>query len=345
MVSFGSGTTPRSGDSERTLHIVNYTKLDRSHDLNHVHFPFTMAKIFTPPLTYSTYLPMTSILRAVAGVARAIPRRFVHHKMSPKDYPKVNVADVDLNPPKYGFRRERKPLLSQSVKDTLFPAVAIKELYKNEGKPVPMKFRGNNDEVARRNYERFQEEVAMGLPHFKVGNKKVYLPKARVILLHPLARHTPYQARFLVPRNFNKLDLRDYLWHVYGLRALNVTVQLTPRVWKRRQNDFARHRSRQLKIMTIDMEEPFVWPKLPEKAQDMGYTRMKEQLEYSKRLMGKSDAERPVDAFDGIFNKTELPNTFVSAKSQKVLKEKVDAMVAKEESAIDRRKVAQFLKL
>lgn len=287
---------------------------------------------------------MNAISQAVAGISRTA-RRFVHHRMTPSQYPKVNIKDVNLLPPKYGFRKTRKPLLSQRVKNTLFPSAVIRELYKQKGKPVPIKHKGNNDIVARRNYEKFQDEIALGLPHFKVGEKKVYLPKAKVVLLPPLAKHTPYQARFLVPRNFNKLDLRDYLWHVYGLRALNVTVQLMPAKWLRGQNEYARHRARQLKKMTIDMEEPFVWPDLREEHKDPEQKKEMDQLEYSKRFAPGSAKDMPVDAFDGLYNKPELPNVFVSAKSQKALEEKVKKIISHEEQQSDRAQVARHLNL
>lgn len=287
---------------------------------------------------------MNSISRAMAGLSLGA-RRLVHHKLTPKSYPQVNAADVNLTPPRYGFRRKRKPLLSQKVKNTLFPQQKIKEMYKQAGKAVPRKFKGNNDEVARRNFEAFQEEVALGLPHFKVGNKQVYLPKARVVLLPPLAKHTPYQARFLVPRSFNKLDLRDYLWHVYGLRALNITVQLMPAVWRRTMMDYGRHRSRQMKKMTIDMEEPFVWPDLPESAKDPGQKSDLNQMEFTKNFEGRSNADRPTKAYNGLYNKPQLPNVFVSAKSQKALKAKVESITSREEQKADRAAVAKLLNL
>lgn len=295
-------------------------------------------------LTRNPSTTMNSLTRAMEGMALTA-KRFVHHRMLPKAYPKVNVKDVELHPLRHGFRRKRKPLLSQTVKNTLFPSTVIKELYKKRGKPVPRKHRGNSDQIARRNYERFQEEVAMGLPHFKVGGKKVYFPKARVILLRPLAKHTPYQARFLVPRNFNKLDLRDYLWHVYGLRALNVTVQLAPASWRRGMNDYARHRSPQFKKMTIDMEEPFVWPDMTEDQKDPENLQERQQMSYKIRFEGESNKDMPVDAFEGLYNKPQLPNAFVSAKSQKALKAKVDHITTAEEHKSDRAAVAKLLNL
>ena len=79
----------------------------------------------------------------------------------------------------------------------------------------------------------------------------------------------PTFAKFIVPLHMNKLDLRDYMWHVYGVRALTVrsyveqqpvrlvnpNAEVPVRKW---------HRPQAIKKMTIEMDKPFVWPKEPE---------------------------------------------------------------------------------
>ena len=95
----------------------------------------------------------------------------------------------------------------------------------SEKKQTTAKF-DHGARVSDRIMELSRESVAKGEPHFRVGNKQLFFPKARIILLRPNAKHTPYQAKFIVPKSFNKLDLRDYLFHLYGLRAMNVTTQL-----------------------------------------------------------------------------------------------------------------------
>ncbi|CCE65113.1 hypothetical protein TPHA_0J02920 [Tetrapisispora phaffii CBS 4417] len=108
-----------------------------------------------------------------------------------------------------------------------------------------------------------RESIALGKSHFRVGEKELYFPKARVILLRPNSKHTPYQAKFIVPKSFNKLDLRDYLFHVYGLRAMNVTTQLLHGRYTRANAGSPRYREPQIKKMTIEMEQPFIWPEEP----------------------------------------------------------------------------------
>ncbi|RLV92718.1 54S ribosomal protein L41 mitochondrial [Spathaspora sp. JA1] len=239
--------------------------------------------------------------------------RHIRHNVQPKDYPQVNVKDVVLNPPRYGFRKTLEPLLSQSVTDVLLPKEVIRQKYIDAGKVIPNKYLTKSDTIARRNLINLKEKIEMGLPHFMVGKKKVYFPKGRICLLRPNAKHTPYQAKFLVPKSMNRLDLRDYLWHVYGLRALNVTVQLLHSKWQRGQHDHGRHRGPQLKKMTVDMEEPFIWPEVPEKIVKYGEEQRDVQLELGKPKHG-SDKKKPLDVNDGLYKGDPFPNAFVPAK-------------------------------
>ncbi|KAF2842243.1 hypothetical protein M501DRAFT_998506 [Patellaria atrata CBS 101060] len=106
-------------------------------------------------------------------------------------------------------------------------------------------------------------------PHFIVGRKQVFLPNHIITLLRS-PRLPPTFARFIVPLTFNKLDLRDYLWHAYGVRALRVRSYVHQQK-VRADKRFARlpkprkwHRPRAVKRMTIEMDSPFVWPAEPE---------------------------------------------------------------------------------
>jgi large subunit ribosomal protein L23 len=78
---------------------------------------------------------------------------------------------------------------------------------------------------------------------------------------------SPYHARFQVPLDFSKYDLRDYLYHAYNVRCFNVRsnvkqmpvrdTQEQPRHWFRPDSK---------KFMTVEMEQPFVWPETPDLA-------------------------------------------------------------------------------
>lgn len=271
--------------------------------------------------------------------------RLVHHKLSSSKYPKVNVNDVVLEKQRHGFRRERAPLLSADVKE-IFSQEAIKQKYIDAGKPVPIKYRVDGDKIARRNYERYQEEVAQGLPHFRVGEKQVYFPKATVALLKPKAKYTPYQACFAVSRNFNKMDLRDYLWHVYGLRALNVTVLLSAPTYLRGFDDRARFRGHQIKYMTIEMEEPFIWPDIPEEMVEKSIRDRKGLMKLQEHNMAiGSDKEKPTGAYDGMLDKPRLANIFISKAQKKQFKSPENDVVEAKYAQSERDRIAQFLKL
>lgn len=270
--------------------------------------------------------------------------RSIHYKENHKKYPKVNIKDVELDKPRYGFRRDREPLLSQSVNDTIFPSEVIKEKYKEAGKPVPIKYRSNSDRIARRNLELFADQVANGEPHFKVGEKSVYLPTARIRLLRPNAKHTPYQAKFVVPRNFNKFDLRDYLWHVYGLRALNITVQLLHAKFERGINDLSRYRGPQYKKMTIDMEEPFIWPELPVEASKFAKS-LEDQREIitNKNSSGSDKNKLDEKAFDGLYKKPTVPEKFISKNYRKIVDSKMESYNSKAALKEEKDLVNKFL--
>ena len=304
-----------------------------------------------PQANSKTHLPIERKMPTTSGRTWIAPlwkdiTRGLHFKENPRKYPKVNIKDIVLDKPRYGFRRERPPLMSQSVRDTLFPNTAIKENYVEAGKPIPIKFNAGSDEIGRRNYERYKDELAFGEPHFKIGNKKVYFPKARICLLRPNAKHTPYQAKFLVPRNFNKMDLRDYLWHVYGLRALNVTVQLLHAKFTKGADDHARYRGPQYKKMTIDMEEPFIWPDLPRSLVERSDKMFEGQIKAMEmKNASGSDKLKPNEAFGGLYNKPELPHNFVPRRLRSLGEENLKLQRSRDESRRDRKLVAELVGL
>jgi large subunit ribosomal protein L23 len=99
-------------------------------------------------------------------------------------------------------------------------------------------------------------------------------------------------ANFLVPLSFNKLDLRDYLWHAYGVRVTSVRsmVQQQPLQKKGPVELAGGHifRPAAKKMMLAQLESPFVWPErvkpedLPE---EYDYERHRAQEEFKKGQM------------------------------------------------------------
>ncbi|KAG7878527.1 hypothetical protein KL905_004131 [Ogataea polymorpha] len=159
-----------------------------------------------------------------------------------------------------------------------------------------------------------KEAIENDEPHFTVGAKKLYFPSARVTLLRPNAKQTPYQAKFLVPKSFNKLDLRDYLYHLYGLRVLNVTVALTPAKWEYPIGPgfSSRHRVAQKKKMTVDMIDPFVWPEETEFFKNQAeFIEQRDAYREDKLEAVGSDKLKPSKAFEGIIDRHPQPMNFV----------------------------------
>lgn len=169
---------------------------------------------------------------------------------------------------------------------------------------------------SQRLYDMFVKDVEANRPHFPIGGKEIYFPWAPVTLLRPSARMTPYQAQFIVPLNFNKLDLRDYLWHVYGLRAINITTQIKWSQWHRQ--GYSRHRTPQVKKMIIDMEQPFLWPEADsaaeeshQKSTNISFTEHEGEL----RDRVGSDKTKPSKAFDGLLGPyPNAPSPYVPKK-------------------------------
>ncbi|CAH2351610.1 54S ribosomal protein L41, mitochondrial [[Candida] railenensis] len=271
--------------------------------------------------------------------------RFAHFKPL-KNYPKINVNDVTLDRPALQKGPIRRKLISQEVTDSLFPATEITRLYKEAGKPIPRKFNTKSELISRRNFEFQQEAFRTGDAHFRLGEKNVYFPKARIVLLRPNAKHTPYQAKFLVPRNFNRLDLRDYLFHVYGLRALNVTVQLLHTKWTRNRHDYARFRGPQFKKMTIDMEEPFIWPEVPKELAEEAQTVRDNQIKVIEHNFKKgSDKKNKPKAFDGLYVRPKLADNFVPRSTRDKGAKELENFNRKSEEVENKKVLSQFLNL
>jgi large subunit ribosomal protein L23 len=79
----------------------------------------------------------------------------------------------------------------------------------------------------------------------------------------------PTFASFIVPLNLNKLDLRDYLWHAYGVPVISVRSYIQLQKMRQDKPNASRpaprrwYRPRSIKKMTVEMDRPFVWPAEP----------------------------------------------------------------------------------
>ncbi|KAL7275731.1 mitochondrial 54S ribosomal protein YmL41 [Rhizina undulata] len=101
-----------------------------------------------------------------------------------------------------------------------------------------------------------------------IGSKKIYLPNFTIALIRT-PRLPPNYAQFIVPLNINKLDLRDYLLHAYGVEVLSVRSYIQQqKILKARPSERALiganyYRPRAIKKMTVELAMPFVYPEEP----------------------------------------------------------------------------------
>ncbi|KAF2460872.1 hypothetical protein BDY21DRAFT_333670 [Lineolata rhizophorae] len=135
-------------------------------------------------------------------------------------------------------------------------------------------------------------------PHFRFGRKPIYLPNFDVTLLR--TKHLPVtQAKFQVPLFFSKLDLRDYLYNCYGVRAINIRSYVKyRRVQLGRSDRSSRHeratwiRPRPHKFMFIDMDRPFVWPDEPTDFEPWDKEQFELTNEYQQKTAGRRNSEQ-----------------------------------------------------
>ncbi|CAI6238882.1 unnamed protein product [Periconia digitata] len=170
------------------------------------------------------------------------------------------------------------------------------------------------------------------------GNKQVFLPKFTIALVRtPLL--SPYHARFKVPLNFSKYDLRDYLYHAYSVKTFNIRsfVKLSPvrdtrhemRHWFREENE---------KYMTVEMETPFKWPKPPTNWEPWG---MEEKNVEAKRNLGMYATMNPEVRRENTEKLRARARSLLEGKAWKEGKEiekrtgkGVEKVVEKEEGAV-----------
>jgi large subunit ribosomal protein L23 len=119
------------------------------------------------------------------------------------------------------------------------------------------------------------------------------------VALHRTPRQPANFASFTVPLWFSKLDLRDYLFHAYGVRIHGVRsyVKLQrithgkpftidgmtyPRPQNRRW-----HRPPSIKRMTVELERPFVWPEPLEDFSEFNQEQVSAYEEETKKMQEK----------------------------------------------------------
>ncbi|KAI9829859.1 MAG: hypothetical protein M1819_005957 [Sarea resinae] len=126
------------------------------------------------------------------------------------------------------------------------------------------------------------------------GRKEIFLPNFTITLLRT-PHLPPTWASFLVPLNFNKLDIKDYLRNAYGVNVFAVRSYIEQQPVRQDKPDaripVARKwfRPKAIKKMTVEMDKPFVWPEEPADFSPWDKERMeaaqKSQKEYRESFL------------------------------------------------------------
>jgi large subunit ribosomal protein L23 len=105
--------------------------------------------------------------------------------------------------------------------------------------------------------------IAKGLAP-RLGQKNVYLPWVSIKLVHR-RNLPPTTAVFEVPLNFNKLDLRSYLYNAYGLATHGIRSFIHPGSagTGHRGQMYKTEPKPRKKLMFVDFDRPFTWPEVP----------------------------------------------------------------------------------
>ncbi|KAL2141900.1 hypothetical protein VTI28DRAFT_1833 [Corynascus sepedonium] len=107
------------------------------------------------------------------------------------------------------------------------------------------------------------EAVAQQIPR-RFGTKQIFLPNHVIAFVRPKPKQPPNLATFAVPLQFNKLDLRDYLYHVYNVEVTSVRSFINQPLPRRKLAGTGKwYRPRSKKMMIAELVKPFVWPDPP----------------------------------------------------------------------------------
>lgn len=111
-------------------------------------------------------------------------------------------------------------------------------------------------------------------------------PDHVITFIRPKPKQSPLLATFVVPLNFNKLDMRDYLWHAYNVKVTAVRSFINEQAVESKGGGNGQiYRPRSQKMMIAELAKPFVWPK-PLSGSDLE--------EFDNYLFKKVDAQQDI---------------------------------------------------
>lgn len=93
-----------------------------------------------------------------------------------------------------------------------------------------------------------------------------------------------------MPLQFNKLDLRDYLYHAYNVEVTSVRSFINQPLPRQKYGNTGKwYRPRSHKMMIAELVKPFVWPEVPaeEDRKDFDHETFKKIEDYREREIQK----------------------------------------------------------
>ncbi|KAK3307022.1 uncharacterized protein B0T15DRAFT_528957 [Chaetomium strumarium] len=165
------------------------------------------------------------------------------------------------------------------------------------------------------------EAVTQQLPR-RFGNKQIFLPNHVIAFIRPKPKQPPNLATFVVPLEFNKLDLRDYLYHAYNVEVTSVRSFINQPAPRQKNGNIGKwYRPRSQKMMIAELVKPFVWPDPPEEKDREPFDyKIFKKMEHERT----KSMERHMDPAN-IPLRTQTPTDEVRAALKKQAKEFLDS--------------------
>ncbi|KAJ1645305.1 mitochondrial 54S ribosomal protein YmL41 [Coemansia erecta] len=120
----------------------------------------------------------------------------------------------------------------------------------------------------------------------RFGSLKVYFPNV-VFKIIPDARLGKNQAAFRVPLNVNKLDIKDYLTHIYNVTVTDVRTTVFPGKLSTNRYTGQKERGSRIKKAIVTTKEEFEYPKEADVDKHFGGLEIKhETMRRANKLKG-----------------------------------------------------------
>ncbi|KAJ2082923.1 mitochondrial 54S ribosomal protein YmL41 [Coemansia sp. RSA 988] len=122
------------------------------------------------------------------------------------------------------------------------------------------------------------------------GNFRIYFPNI-VFKIIPDTRLSKNQAAFRVPLNINKLDIKDYLTHIYNVTVTDVRTTVFPGKLVLNRRTGVKERQSRTKKAIVTIKEEFEYPKPPDVDNQFGGLQKKySELRTRNRMKGWTNA-------------------------------------------------------